>query len=372
MANEYSSELNNLGVRVSNLEDRVGNVKVTGDVRMRYQGYSKKGNLAGARNDDAAAIGNKRSLFDFRGRIQFNANVNKNTQAVVRLSSGNQEFGNTTSQEGTSKNAYIDQVYLAHEFGSHVIGLVGRFSTNVGAGLVHSGNVDGVAAVIGNDHVALKTAYGYLTSGTITNGRGTGVDLANVKQSINPSLTLLQLDTNLLNKKLQLGSFYAHINKGKEILTKFYNVSLLDGEEDIHCGLKAGDKFKAIYGYNAKVNLNRWTLSGEFTRNNLSNSNAWVAGVGYGNYDITEPGTYNLLMPYFNEDKNAFVADTLWNQPWNSNYKGWEATVDYALMKNVGLTAAYAFNSKYTDKQVAGTNTNDRGDYFLAKVNVLF
>lgn len=41
-------------------------------------------------------------------------------------------------------------------------------------------------------------------------------------------------------------------------------------------------------------------------------------------------------------------------------------------MKNVGLTAAYAFNSKYTDKQAAGANTNDRGDYFLAKVNVLF
>lgn len=218
--NKYSSELNNLGVCVSNLEDRVGNVKVTGDVRMRYQGYSKKGNLAGSRNDEATATGNKRSLFDFRGRIQFNANVNKNTQAVVRLSSGNQEFGNTTSQEGTSKNAYIDQVYLAHEFGSHVTGLVGRFSTNVGAGLVNSGNVDGVAAGIGNDHVALKTAYGYLTSGTITNGRGTGV--------------------------------------------------------------------------------------------------------GYGNYDITKPGTYNLLMQYFNEDKNAFVADTLWNQPWNSNYKGWK------------------------------------------------
>lgn len=46
--------------------------------------------------------------------------------------------------------------------------------------------------------------------------------------------------------------------------------------------------------------------------------------VGYGNYDITKPGTYNLLMQYFNEDKNAFVADTLWNRPWNSNYKGWK------------------------------------------------
>ncbi|WP_298705967.1 S-layer homology domain-containing protein, partial [uncultured Veillonella sp.] len=38
LANEFASELNNLGVRVSALEDKVGNVKVTGDVRLRYQG----------------------------------------------------------------------------------------------------------------------------------------------------------------------------------------------------------------------------------------------------------------------------------------------------------------------------------------------
>ena len=38
LADEFSNELNNLGVRVARLEDRVGNVKVTGDVRLRYLG----------------------------------------------------------------------------------------------------------------------------------------------------------------------------------------------------------------------------------------------------------------------------------------------------------------------------------------------
>ena len=37
LADEFSNELNNLGVRVARLEDRVGNVKVTGDARLRYQ-----------------------------------------------------------------------------------------------------------------------------------------------------------------------------------------------------------------------------------------------------------------------------------------------------------------------------------------------
>ena len=43
LADEFSNELNNLGVRVSRLEDRVGNVKVTGDARIRYQGSEDKG-----------------------------------------------------------------------------------------------------------------------------------------------------------------------------------------------------------------------------------------------------------------------------------------------------------------------------------------
>ncbi len=42
MINRLANELNNLGVRVARLEDRVGNVKVTGDVRLRYLGSQEK------------------------------------------------------------------------------------------------------------------------------------------------------------------------------------------------------------------------------------------------------------------------------------------------------------------------------------------
>ena len=38
LADEFSNELNTLGVRVAKLEDQVGNVKVTGNYRLRYRG----------------------------------------------------------------------------------------------------------------------------------------------------------------------------------------------------------------------------------------------------------------------------------------------------------------------------------------------
>ena len=58
LADEFSNELNNLGVRVARLEDRVGNVKVTGDARLRYQDAEQEN-----------------SKFDARARLQFNAKV---------------------------------------------------------------------------------------------------------------------------------------------------------------------------------------------------------------------------------------------------------------------------------------------------------
>lgn len=42
LADEFGSELNTLGVRVAKLENQVGNVKVTGNYRLRYRGSELK------------------------------------------------------------------------------------------------------------------------------------------------------------------------------------------------------------------------------------------------------------------------------------------------------------------------------------------
>ena len=66
LADEFSNELNNLGVRVARLEDRVGNVKVTGDMRLRYLGAQQRdGHYVNAVGDY-----NKGSKFDTRARLQ--------------------------------------------------------------------------------------------------------------------------------------------------------------------------------------------------------------------------------------------------------------------------------------------------------------
>ena len=75
LADEFSNELNN-GRSCSSFEDRVGNVKVTGDARLRYR--------------DAE---HEKSKFDARARLTIQRKVNDRTYAVVRLTSGNFELG---------------------------------------------------------------------------------------------------------------------------------------------------------------------------------------------------------------------------------------------------------------------------------------
>ena len=76
LADEYADELNNLGVRVSNLENKVGNVKLTGDARLRY------------RYQD----GNKENDNSWDYRIRLRANANDRTTVTYGISSNNQNL----------------------------------------------------------------------------------------------------------------------------------------------------------------------------------------------------------------------------------------------------------------------------------------
>ena len=147
LADEFSNELNNLGVRVSKLEDRVGNVKVTGDARIRYQGSEDKG---------VYKDGSK-SLTDGRARVQFNAKVNDKTEAVVRVKGG-YEFGDSTN--GTT--AKIDRAYVNHKFGQSVSAKAGRFNQTIGGGLMYDDTFDGAQWNCCNFKIQVQGAYGYM------------------------------------------------------------------------------------------------------------------------------------------------------------------------------------------------------------------
>ena len=310
LADEFSNELNNLGVRVARLEDRVGNVKVTGDARLRYR--------------DAE---HAKSKFDARARVQFNAKVNDRTDAVVRLTSGNFELGNSTT--GGNADAQIDRAYVNHKFGERVSLKAGRFGQVVGGGLAFDGTFDGAQFNAGNDKVNAQVAYGYMVSG----------DAAGLTKEENVTDLIVNVNGKV-GKHAMVGGFYDRINQDDDV--------------------------KNVYGFNADANFDKVWVGGEWLKaSNLEKSQAWTAGVGYGNYDIKKQGTWDVKGQYFNQKENAPIVDTTYNHIYTQDAKGWMATVNYALQNNVGLSANYGFDWKTQ-------SGSDLSDFYRAELNYKF
>ena len=321
LAEEFSDELHNLGVRVGRLEEQVGNVKITGDMRFRY---------IKSVNDiiPSPTIGHggvqSRYKFDSRARILFNGKVNDRTDAVVRLTTGNFELGETYNSHSMlgfgedTTTVKFDRAYVNHKFGKHVSVKAGRFGQMLGNGLSFDGEFDGLQFNAGNEKVQLQAAYGYMVSG----------EFRYMATDINPELVVLNLNGKV-GKHLDLGGFYTRFN-GKD-----YEIN---------------EPVKGLYGFNANVNVNKVWVGGEWLKaSNIEESTAWTAGVGYGNYDIAKQGTWGVKVQHFNMKNNALIIDTTWNQPYGAGFKGWMATVDYALKNRVGLSAYYGFDWKYQD-----------------------
>ena len=319
LADEFSNELNNLGVRVARLEDRVGNVKVTGDMRLRYRDAEKEN-----------------SKFDARARVQFNAKVNDRTDAVVRVTSGNFQFGDASQ----SATATIDRAYVNHKFGERVSVKAGRFGQMMGAGLAYDDAFDGVQFNAGNDKVNFQAAYGYALE---------GVDGANTKE--NSQLAVVNLNGKV-GKHANVGGFYTRVN-GEDLKTAT-------------TATPASKAYKNIYGFNTDFNFDKVWVGGEWLKaSNVDKSQAWTAGIGYGNHNQAKQGTWDVKAQYFNQKQNAPILSSTWNQKYGADSKGWLATVDYALQNNVGLSAYYGFDWK--DQK--GT---DKHDFYRADLNYKF
>ena len=312
LADEFSNELNNLGVRVARLEDRVGNVKVTGDARLRYQ--------------DAE---HAKSKFDARARVQFNAKVNDRTDAVVRVTSGNFELGDSTTNGNA--NATIDRAYVNHKFGERVSAKAGRFNQVIGGGLAFDGTFDGAQLNAGNDKIQAQAAYGYMVSGAA----------AGLTKDQNVTNTYLGLNGKL-GKHTMVGGFYDRVNQD------------------------TSNGYKNIYGFNANANFDKVWVGGEWLKDShVDNSQAWTAGLGYGNYNIAKKGSWDVKGQYFNAKANAPIVDTTYNHIYPTDAKGWMASVNYALQNNVGLSANYGFDWK--DQSGA-----DLSDFYRADLNYKF
>ena len=350
LANEFSAELNNLGVRVATLENKVGNFKFTGDARIRYQGSHTVENAyvndiefgeADAAdvdaNDEPLAVGeenvqgvtSKRSKIDYRARVQFEATVNDNTKAVIRLATGDKEFGAAGNPTTT-----LDRIYVQHNFGKYATASVGRQDILIGSGLTYDSAFEGAKATVGKDKLNATVAHGYMVGG----------DFENLSREDRYQTTVYQLNTKL-GKYVDAKGYYVQ-DHGQNSENYF------GGAVDTH------------FGPHNKV----W-VGGEFAKLESfdKEGEAWTAGVGYGAYDIAKAGSWNVKAQYFHNGEVSPVTVPSSKLPKAStdDFKGWLGTVNYTVAKNVGLTAYAQLRGKHLDGY-------ELPDYYRADLNYKF
>ena len=323
LAGEYADELANLGVRVSNLEKKVGNLYWSGDARMRYQNN--------ATGDDS---------WNGRMRINVKGQVNDSTYVQGRLTS-NMDFKKTGDT-----SVVFDQLYVNHDLGKAATVRLGRIPVAFGdqGGWLYgdSYGVDGAEAAF---HLGEKV--------DVTAGYG-------------------RFNTSDYDSVEDQDAFYA---RGKaDLNVAKLGVDYIKFTGDKKANTAAGNE---LLGANLTIPVQDFRVFGEYWKNTTyenGNDTAWNAGIGYGKLNLKKPGSFAIDVAYNDVDEGVYFGGTglqtdalkYLTKHDATNVTFWNAMADVTLQKNVFLHGEYAF-----DVSADNADMNDK-DAWTVSLNYKF
>ena len=310
LADEFSDELNNLGVRVSNLEDRVGNVKLTGDARVRYM---KQGDTL--KNDGS---------WQFRGRLRANAKINDRADAVIGVNY-NSNFSSTDAASADKDQFFVDRAYVnyALDAGKKFNLMVGRYDYELGnaSGIQYGDNFDGAQLKFANKKMAATAGYGKFKEGVLNDTKTAYGELEGFFGGGSVAGSAV-------------GAFYNNFNKGTGAVAP-------DDLWGAYTSLNFAKKFNFLGEYQ-KVN----------NPGTSTDADVFYGKLQYGKALFAQPKTWDLWVDYVNIDKNGVYGSSgNWRTSsllgiGGNGAKGWGVGADYAFAKNAQFQVFQTFNSK--------------------------
>ena len=329
LAGEYADELDSLGVRVSNLEKKVGNISWSGDARMRYQS-----------NDNSGDEG-----WNGRIRINMKGQVNDKTTVNARLSTDNVNFkGSDEADVG------MEALNVKHDFGAWdvTLGRYGMVLGNQGGWLYNSSwGFDGAQVAAEFGKVNLAVGYGQFNSAQTTG-----------------AAAIDDQDTFYAKADADLGAF--------DLYATYYSNQESNADVDYD-----------IWGVGAVVPVGDFRVFGEYWENTSYDGNgddAWNAGIGYGKKDLKKVGTWQLDVAYNDVGAGVYLGgsgnqtdmlNTLKNSGKTySQYDSidfWQAIAEVTIMQNTYLHAEYAFAA-----DADGGDGADPDDTWTVSLNYVF
>ena len=334
LANEFADELNSLGVRVSNLEKRIGNVTIGGEARIKY-GKDSYSSFDRQTKKALAADGNVTA----RLQLGFDAKVAENTSAFAELETN---IGLDKSLEDVDGTIEVTHLYVNHDFGGFAL-QGGRYDVTLGAtGFFYDDAFDGVTATFG-DKFQLEVGYGKLKAvdESVTH------DFYGEKA---PTAWYAQVGTSV-TEDVTVKAFYLDLEK------------LAAGQE----------KYDANFwgaGLNAQLG-DAVQLRGDYVQNTEKygawgdKPQFWTAGLLFGAADTQKVGSFEIGADYVSAERLSYMggsgmdiaAPLLGSALGKVTY--WQASAAVVPVENTLLKAYYAFDVKAKDaagNEVKGDN----------------
>jgi hypothetical protein len=304
LAAEFADELDNLGVRVANLEKKADNVKITGTIKASYASYD--GDKLGEGNTTNHQ-GRLRSDLWVKGDI----NDDWTYSAMFR----NQQFFTNDKGNAGEENVAFQRAYVNGRVGGLAV-QAGRYNkTDITGGNIHDNRMDGVQVSYGKD---VKLTAGY--------GKATGVD---VIAGENKDVAYAELGAKLGAVDAFAGYY------------KFDN--LLKAADDdaiwtVGLGFDLAKDLK-LTGTYLRSDVDAVTVDG--VKYNDVDKDGYVVGLAYKGAKAAKAGSWGLNASYYDQGAGTVVAHTMDGIYFDEGFKGYSVGANYALAKNIVAGVTY-------------------------------
>ncbi len=336
LAAEFGDELNNLGVRVANLEKNADKVKWNGKAEYDFKRTNTEGrSAADDRHDDENKV-----LF----RLEPSAEVNNNWHVNARLDAWVDELDKDKADKNND-NVKLKRIYAQGDYTNFSTKL-GKFAP-IDDDSIFDTTFSGAEVSFGK---ALKVTAG---AGRINDGKEETLDPTTgkskyVDNAANYQYAGLGYDFG----KLSLGADYHHLNS-KDItdMGKDYANGTTD-EANIWMA-------KGAYTFDKN-----WAVNGFYAENHDADyyKKAAAAELDYKGAQDENKGTWGAWVAYRHLGNNVDLFNTY--DAIDAGQKGWELGANYTPFKNVVAVARYGKNKDL--------HTDVKSDRIFGQVNFLF
>ena len=361
LAAEFADELDNLGVRVANLEKKADNVKITGELRFRYvdQDGAMYKKIVPAGDGVSGVLGNDSNhAADIRSRIWINGMINDDWTYTGMLQNTQNLSDNAGNEDTKFQRADVDG-----KLGGMAV-RAGRYNLVIADGNIYDTRADGLELSYGNK-LKLKGFAGKATDGitvvpvNITNGTDTLIgDIENGGKYWGLAVE------GELAKGLKATAGYTQFKDMGTGSVAFDNGNF--DKTDIDNGI-----WHAGLSYDiGHFNLSAMYLKGDLSADKLNDrsdgninkaidkyldDDGFVIGLAYKGAKAEDAGSWGAWAKYYDQGAQTYVAHTTDANTFGmTGFKGFGVGANYTIAKNIVANVAYYNTESKLLKELPG------------------